>query len=414
MVSPFLPDDEKLAAVREALPATGAGIYLNTGSLGPLPAETHRAMADLADWELRVGRSSYDYFLELLQRMDEARAGVAAVVVASPDSIALTHSTTDGMNIATWAVDWRAGDRAVTSRFEHAGGLGPLYTVRDRLGVDLVMADLGDGGDDEQTLRALDEAIVPGTKLVSLSHVAWTTGAVLPIARIVELAHARGALVAVDGAQAAGAIPVDVGALGADFYSIPAQKWLLGPEGMAALHVAPAVLDRAHRTFSGYFSYAGHDLVGNAVLHPDARRFEASGYHRPSVVGMARSLGWLSMYVGLDWVYRRGSALARLAAARLAEIPGVELLTPRHQMANLVAFRIAGWGVDLAFEEISKRTFAIFRTLPALQALRISVGFFNTDAEIERFAQAVELLASHTPESLPPRRTLAMLDEGGS
>jgi L-cysteine/cystine lyase len=412
MVNPFLPDDEKLAAVREALPATGAGIYLNTGSLGPLPAETHRAMAEVADWELRVGRSSPDYLQELLQRMDEARAGVAALIVASPDSIALTHSTTDGMNIATWAVDWRAGDRAVTSRFEHAGGLGPLYTLRDRLGVDLVMADLGDGGDDESMLRALDAAIVRGTKLVSLSHVAWTTGAVLPIARIVELAHARGALVAVDGAQAAGAIPFDVGALGADFYSIPAQKWLLGPEGMAALHVAPAVLDRVHRTFSGYFSYAGHDLIGAAVPHPTARRFEASGYHRPSVVGMARSLGWLSMYVGLDWVYRRGATLARQAAARLAGIPGVELLTPRHQMANLVTFRIARWGVDAAFEEISRRTSAIFRTVPALQALRISVGFFNTDAEIERFAQAVELLASHTPEALPPRRTLTILGEG--
>jgi L-cysteine/cystine lyase len=414
MVSPFLPDAEKIAAVRAALPATEAGIYLNTGSLGPLPAETHRAMAELADWELRVGRSSPDYFLDHLQRMDEARAGVAAIVVASTESIALTHSTTDGMNIATWAVDWRAGDRAVTSRFEHAGALGPLYTLRDRLGVDLVLADLGDGGDDERTLRVLDAAIVPGTKLVSLSHVAWTTGAVLPIARIVELAHARGALVAVDGAQAAGAMPVDVGALGADFYAIPAQKWLLGPEGMAALHVAPAVLDRARRTFSGYFSYASHDLEGNAVLHPDARRFEASGYHRPSVVGMARSLGWLSMYVGLDWVHRRGAALARLAADRLAEIPGVELLTPRHQMANLVTFRIAGWDVDVALEEISRRTFAIFRTIPALAALRISVGFFNTEAEIGRFAGAVELLASHTPASLPPRRTLAMLDEGGS
>jgi L-cysteine/cystine lyase len=203
-----------------------------------------------------------------------------------------------------------------------------------------------------------------------------------------------------------------VRAIGADFYSIPAQKWLLGPEGMAALHVAPAVLDRVQRTFSGYFSYEGHDLVGNAVLHPDARRFEASGYHRPSVVGMARSLGWLSMYVGLEWVYRRGAALARQAAARLVEIPGVELLTPRHQMANLVTFRIARWDVNAAFEEISRRTFAIFRTVPALEALRISVGFFNTEAEIERFAQAVELLASHTPESLPPRRTLALLGEG--
>ncbi len=412
MVSPFLPEDAKLAAVRAALPAIAAGIYLNAGSLGPLPAEVHAVMTELADWELRVGRSTYDDDLELLQRMDEARAGVAAVVHADPSQVALTHSTTDGMNIATWAVDWGPGDRAVTSRFEHAGALGPLYTLRDRFGVELVMADLEDGGDDERTLAALDAAVVPGTKLVSITHVAWTTGAVLPVGRIVELAHARGAVVVVDGAQAVGAIPVDVGALGADAYAIPAQKWLLGPAGMAALHVGPRFLERARRTFTGAFSFETHDLVGGAVPYPDARRFEASGYHRPSVAGMARSLAWLSMYVGWDWIHARGMSLARMAAERLAGIPGVSVLTPRGQMATLVTFRIEGWPMDLAFEELTRRTFAIFRAIPPSDALRISVGFYNTEAELERFAACVELLAGHTPETLPPRSSLTILGEG--
>ena len=125
---------------------------------------------------------------------------------------------------------------------------------------------------------------------------------------------------------------------------------------------------------------------------------------------MARSLAWLSMFVGLDWVHRRGHALARATADRLAAIPGVELLTPRERMANLISFRIAGWTADEAFEEISRRSFAIFRTLPT-DALRISVGFYNTEEELERFAATVELVAGHTPATLPPRRTLAMLGE---
>ena len=411
MVTPFLPEVERLAAVREALPATSAGIYLNAGSVGPLPAETHRAMLSQAERELSTGRASMADFEELLQRMDEARASVAAIARADPREIALTHSTTEGLNIASWSVDWRPGDRAVTTRFEHAGGLGPLYTLRDRLGIELVMADLGDGGDDDRSLAALDSAIRPGTRLVSISHVAWTTGALLPIARIVELAHERGALVAVDGAQAIGAIPVDVGELGADFYAIPAQKWLLGPEGMAALHVRVDGLDRARQTFAGHFSYASHDLAGAAVLQPDARRFETAGFHRPSVVGMARSLAWLSMYVGLDWVHRRGPALARLTAARLAAIPGVELVTPVDRMATLVTFRIPGWPSDAAFDEISRRSFAIFRTVPP-DGLRISVGFYNSEDELEQFAATVELVASHTPETLPPRRTLTILGQG--
>ena len=75
---------------------------------------------------------------------------------------------------------------------------------------------------------------------------------------------------------------------------------------MGALYVAPAVLERALRTFAGDYSYASHDLAGSATVQPDARRFEVAGYHPPSVVGMARSVAWLSMYVGLDWVHRRG------------------------------------------------------------------------------------------------------------
>src|SRR5204863_8479707 len=136
---------------------------------------------------------------------------------------------------------------------------------------------------------------------------------------------------------------VAAGDLGVDFLAISAQKWLVGPEGMGALYVAPAVLDRARRTFAGWFSYQDGDAIRGSLVHPDARRFEASNYHRPSVVGLARSCSWLSMYVGLDWVYRRGTALARRAAELLSAIPGVELVTPVERMATLVSFRIAGW-----------------------------------------------------------------------
>jgi selenocysteine lyase/cysteine desulfurase len=81
-------------------------------------------------------------------------------------------------------------------------------------------------------------------------------------------------------------------------------------------------------------------------------------------------------------------------------------------MATLIAFRIAGWPADAALEELGSRVFAIARTIPGLDALRISVGFFTTDEEVERFAEAVALLAAHTPETLPPRRLLAILGQG--
>ncbi len=406
-----MPDAEKLAAVRAALPSLAAGIQLNTGTAGPMPLEVLTAMADLADFERTYGRSEYDYYLEMLDRMNEARAGVAAVLGASLESIALTHATTDGMNIATWAPDWKAGDIAVTTTHEHAGALGPLYALRDRLGVEVRFADVGDAADDEQTLEAFDRAIAPGTRLVSVSHVLWSTGAVLPVARIAALAHDRGALLVVDGAQAAGAIPTDVTTLGADAYAVPGQKWLLGPEGMGALWVNPAAMDRMRPTFAGHFAFEAVDSRGAATWHPGARRFEGSNYHRPSLAGFARAVSWLSMYVGLEYVYRRGARMARSAADSLAAIEGVDLITPRDRMGTLVTFRMRGWEAQAGLDELAARTSVIARTITALEAIRFSVGFFTSEEELARVLDGVRLLASHDADSLPPRRALSMFGE---
>ncbi len=411
MVSAFQPDPDKLAYVRGAIPALAAGLYLNTGSAGPLPAETAAAMAEIAAWERDTGRGHVSSFQQLVQWMDEARAGVAAISGTDVSSVALTHSTTDGMNAATLAIGWRPGDRVVTTRHEHPGGIGPLYALRARGSAILDILDAGDDGDDERTIAAFDAAIVPGTRLVSISHVLWTTGAVLPVARIAEIAHARGALVAVDGAQAAGAIPFRFDDLGADLYAMPSQKWLLGPEGMGALLVGPRALERLTPALAGSASFQTVDGRLTEDWWTDARRFEWSMFHRPSVVGMARSIGWMSMFVGLDFVFGHGSAMAAAAADRLAAIPGVTVITPRHRMGTLVTFRIAGWPATAALEELGARVFAIARTVESLDAIRISLGFFTSPDEVERFSEAVGLLAAHTPETLPPRRTLAMLGQ---
>lgn len=411
MVAPFLPDDEKVAAVREALPALRAGIYLNTGSVGPMPAETAAAMAEIVDYELRIGRAAMDYWDGFVERLAEARAAVAAVVGADVDEIGITHSTSGGMNAGVWSLPLSRGDRIVTTDAEHVGGLGPVHAAAARTGAEVVVAKIGLGDDDEVTLAALDAAITPGTRLVVVSHVLWTSGARLPVERIAAIAHERGATVVVDGAQAAGAIPVNLHDLGVDVYAIPGQKWLLGPEGTGAVWASPRVAANGLVSTGSWYTYERID-PGEAAPWANARRFEEPGHYRPGITGLARSCGWLSMYVGLPWIHQRGQAMARAAADRLAAIDGVELLTPRDQMATLVTFRIRGWDAEAALDEIAARTFAIARTIPQLAAIRLSVGFFTTTDEIERVAGAVELLAAHTPETLPKRPRLTVIGAG--
>jgi L-cysteine/cystine lyase len=129
------------------------------------------------------------------------------------------------------------------------------------------------------------------------------------------------------------------------------------------------------------------------------------------VLGMARAIGWLTMYVGLDFVYRRGAQMSRRAAESLAAIEGVEVVTPPDRMAGLITFRIGGWEPQAALDELQARTYAIARTLPPVNALRISVGFWTTEDELDRFIDGVRLLAAHTPATLPPRRTLTIVGQ---
>jgi L-cysteine/cystine lyase len=407
MVAPFMPDDEKITAVREALPATGAGIYLNTGSAGPLPAESVRAMREIEDWELRVGRASPDEWDAVFERIDEARGVLGALLHAAPDAIALTSSTMDGLHLALAAPRWERGDRVVTTNLEYPGVVGALLGLGERFGIEVDVVDVG--GDHETVLARFDRAISGHTKLVIVSHVTYATGEVLPATEIGELARRNGAWYVVDGAQAAGAIPTQVEEIGADFYAVPAQKWLLGPEGIGALWAGPRAVAEAAQSGRGGFQFDDVAAGGDPRPREGARRFDASTLHHPSIVGFARGVGWLEMYVGLEWAYERAQRLARATADRLRELDGVRLVTPTDHVGTIFSFRVEGWTADQVRIQLMRRVYAITRTIPEIDAVRISVGFFNTEEELERFVDAVKLLAGHTPQTLPERPALVVL-----
>src|SRR5262249_43116750 len=157
----------------------------------------------------------------------EAREAVAALLSCDPAEVALTHNTTEGMNIALMGLDWRPGDEVVTASTEHPGGLYPVYLLHQRYGVRIRMTEIGmPGGNPVEQLRAV---LGPRTRAVVLSHVSWATGMVMPLEQLIELTHRAGALFICDAAQSCGMLPTRVSALGVDAYACSGQKWLCGP-----------------------------------------------------------------------------------------------------------------------------------------------------------------------------------------
>lgn len=391
---------DKLTAIRDQLPAVQAVAFLNTGTCGPLPAPAAQAIAAVTEEEYRQGRASTLRYLKMLEDKAAARAALAALFHVEPESIALTHHTTEGMNIATLGLDWQPGDEVATTTLEHEAGIYPLYIIQSRFGVRINFADVRLGAD---PLDAIDAALTPRTRLLSISHVSYSSGTRFPLAEVVALAHSKGVPVLVDGAQSAGVFELDLKALDVDFYAVPGQKWLCGPEGTGALYVRPDHLETLRVTFPSFGSLRSHDWRDNYTLTPDASRYETGTLYPATVAGLQASLQWFRDVVGPAWAYRRIAALSAYTRQALEALEGVRLLTPAGCQASLVNFLPVGWsparmaGLVSALAEQGY----IIRSIPhEPYCVRVSCGFYNTEAEIDGLCQALARLLAAGPESV--------------
>lgn len=379
----------KLELVRSQVPVTERLAYLNTGSVGPLPTVAGDAISEAIRQELAEGRVGS----AAAERGDSLTALVRTrfsdLVGASSDAVALTHSTGEGMNIALWSLEWESGDEVLTTNIEHSAASIPLAILARRRGIVIREVDLGLG--DADAVAALAESIGPRSRMVVVSHVSYSTGARLPAAEIGEMARENGLRYVVDGAQAVGAIPVDVRALNADFYSIPGQKWLCGPQDVGALWVNLQQLPAFERTFGGYRSNSESIPGAESGVHPDSRRFEIGDRSVPLLAGQATSLDWVWNQVGLGWIHDRVSRLTNYARRRLSSVSGLRILTPASMQAGLLSFQVDGWDSSELVLKLAAKGF-VLRWILHPYCVRVSCGFYNTESEIDRLAFAIESL----------------------
>nr|WP_245302388.1 aminotransferase class V-fold PLP-dependent enzyme [Symbiobacterium terraclitae] len=374
--------------IRAQVPAVSTQVYLNTGTAGPMPEPVRAAMVESLASQLADGRIRADYYVKLSRLKREIRERHAALLGCDPEEIALTQNTTDGMNMVTLGVNWQPGDEAITTNLEHAGALFPLFAARQRYGITIRIADVLDRP--EEAAAVIERLITPRTKLISLSHVSYITGAVLPIREIAEVAHRHGVLLLVDGAQSFGAMPVDVKALGVDFYAVTSQKWLCGPEGAGALYASRDAISQVRITFASYGTAQSYDLYGGLLPWGNAKKFEQGTVQPAVLAGQLAALRWLTEEVGTDWAHGRIRRLAADARELLAAVPGVTVVTPA-ETAGLVTFQVEA-NADAVLKALAAQEI-IVRTVPHPRSLRLSTGFYNTEEELERLAAALQPLA---------------------
>src|SRR5215211_386636 len=351
--------------LREQFPVLERVAYLNAGTDGPVPRAAPEAAARELAGELDEGRATA-HFERRLALQDELRAGYAELLGCEPLDVALTTSTSEGLGKVLAGMELGPGDEIITSDEEHPGLLGPLIAARER-GVEVRPVPF----------PQLADAVGPRTSAVACSHVSWRTGLIAPPA----LAEA-GVPVILDGAQGAGAVPVDVGKLRCAVYAASGQKWLCGADGSGMLYVAPGFREHVRSIAPAYTCFEDASRGLESPLKPDARRYDTASLAREVVAFSLASLRVLRE-ADLSAVLARGPVLAGTLAERLADRG--RTVAPRGHTT------LVSWEEDdpEAARDRLRDAGVVVRNLPGTPYVRASVGAWSSEDDLERLLEAL-------------------------
>lgn len=375
-------------------------IYLdNAATSHPKPETVVRAVTRaMTEINANPGRSGHDAALAAAREVLAAREALAALTGAEdPMSIIHCFNCTDALNLAIKG-SLKAGDHVIATWLEHNSVLRVLASLVARGRVELTLIEPGPEGYVEP--EAVARAVRPRTALIVCTHASNVTGAIQPVAAIGRLARSLGVRYLIDGAQALGAMPVDVRALGCDLYAFPGHKSLLGPQGTGGLYIRPGVALTPLR--EGGTGSSSDDLLQPREL---PERFESGTLNLPGIAGLRAGCEYVTPKVGRIMAHERELTSALIEALR--GVPGVTLYSPASEAgrAGIVTFNVGDMTSGQAADALARKGIAVrgglhcapgaHRHLGTLNrgAVRASVGRANTFEDVEGLAAAVRELA---------------------
>ncbi len=412
-------------------------IYLDTGATSQKPAVVIDALAEhLRARNANVHRGVYALARDADAAYDEARQRVAAFVGAQPQSTVFTKNVTEAINLVAYAwgrgqtgdaengkteradrtraqparVDAGAGehdarrrpnvgpgDAILITQLEHHANIVPWQVLCRERGATLRYLEIDARG--ELSLKQLDSELARGdVRLVAFSHVSNVLGTIVPVAEMVARIRAAGAVSLIDGAQAVPHMPVDVGAIGADFYAWTGHK-ALGPTGIGVLHGRVELLEQMDPFLTGGDMISSVDFQ-SATWNELPYKFEAGTPPIAEAVGLGAAVEYLSA-LGMDRVRAHERALTAYMLDRLAEVPGLRVVGPpeAERRGGLASFTIEGIHPHDVAELVARAGVCIraghhcaqplMRCLGVGATARASVGVYNEPSDIDALIDAL-------------------------
>ena len=375
-------------------PITKKTIYMNNGAIAPTPLSTIKAMTDFMLTCAQGGPdspSTFDYIKSLL---DELRTRVAHLINCEHDEVVLVQSTTEGLNIVANGLDWKTGDKIVVrgGRHEHYANYLPWVALSQKKGVqlrELAMTD-EDGYFDLGQL----EKLVKGSRLITLSHVLYNTGAIMPVEEVGRIAQENGVLFCVDAAQSAGTISVDVKKIGCHFMAFPGFKWLCGPMGIGVFYCSKKAFEILEPPKIGSESATLSEQNIMTYLDMPAR-LQAGFRNFPGAVGLEASLRYI-LRIGLERIRKKNMNVAGILREEIAKIPAVKMYGPddESKRSSIVTFISQKADSSTLIRQLEQnRIILAARDIGrGKKAVRAAPHFFNSEEEASITASYVKSL----------------------
>ncbi|MDX2285874.1 MAG: aminotransferase class V-fold PLP-dependent enzyme [Bacteroidia bacterium] len=388
--------EAQLRQCRADTPGTQDRIHLNNAGSSLPPESVLRTVTDYLEAEARTG--GYELMAARQAETAQTYASIAALIGAQPDEIAFVKSASDAWYQAFYALNLQPGDIVLTTQTEYIANYFGLLRAVKHQGIEIQLVPLD--ADGLISLPDLERmAAAPRVRLIALTHVPTSSGLIQPAAAVGALARQAGVPYLLDACQSVGQLALDAAALGCDLLAATGRKFLRGPRGTGFLYVRSGFLDQVEPPFPDGWSAEWDGLAGYA-WRSGARRFEQFEYSRALQLGLGAAADY-ALGLGMAQIEARVLALAARLRAQLGSLPEIRLQDPGRERCGIVTLTHARVSAPELMARLGSRSIQTsvashmnarldLETRSLDSVLRVSVHYYNTEAELDRLCEALE------------------------